>query len=329
MKHRFDQALVIIAFCILPAGAASANELQSQFDEFQAQAEGGGPVIQKALKQEGRFVPIVIPISNPTVGTGLGGGVLYMHAKDQAADPDNPSTMTGVFGMYTDTESWAVGGFHSGSYKDDTVRVSVPVVHGDFSLKFYGIGDNSPLRDDPLDYDAFGNMFIPRASFELPYDNWFMGGLYRIIDIETRFGEGEPVDVPGLDEKQTTAGFGLISLFDTRNSNLWPTQGRWMDITATYNGEYAGGNYNYLRLIMKWAQYIPLHDSFTGLTDSMLRAPRLSGTWPGSGSGDLRAGSIWIMWRQRPRRKFDGTFTAAGMFQRLEVPDGSGIRSVM
>lgn len=251
----------VIAVMILSTEIAPANELESQIAEFQEQAESGGSAIHKSLKLKGRLVPIVLPIANPTVGTGLGGGVLYMHARDPEADPNNPATMTGVFGMYTDTESWGIGGFHSGSYKDDSIRVSVPVMHGEFGLKYYGIGENSPFRDNPLDYDATGNMFVPRVSFELPAENWFLGGLYRIIDIETEFADNDPDDdTLGFNARQKTAGVGLVSSYDTRDSNLWASRGSWMDFTATYNSEYVGGDYDYLRMIMKWAQYFPVMD---------------------------------------------------------------------
>ena len=254
-------SLLVIELLALPA---RSNEFEHHLSEIQVQSEGAGQSFQKSLKREARLVPIILPISNPTVGAGLGGGVLYMHPKDENADPNDPSTMTGVFGMYTDSKSWAIGGFHSGSYKDDTIRVSVPVMHGDFGLKFYGVGDHSPFRDDPIDYEATGNLFTPKISFELPFENWFLGTTYRIIDLSTQFGGSTgPTDLPGYNERQTTAGLGLVSLYDSRNSNLWPSRGSWLDFTALMNGHYAGGDYNYFKSTLKWAQYFPVLEPLT------------------------------------------------------------------
>jgi len=59
------------------------------------------------------------------------------------------------------------------------------------------------------------------------------------------------------------AAQGLVTLFDNRDSNLWLTSGNWLDVTSTLHGEYAGGEYNYLRTIAKWAQYFPVMESPT------------------------------------------------------------------
>jgi hypothetical protein len=256
------QKLVVLGLSLL--SAAFANEFENQSSEYQAQAEASGETIQKALKRKSRAVPIVLPVSNPTVGAGLGGGVLYLHEKGADANPDDPATMTGVFAMYTDTESWAFGGFHSGSYRDESIRVSVPVAHGEFHLKYYGVGDNSPFRENPLNYDATGNMFVPEASMELPIDNWFVGGKYRIIDIDTQFSDNDPTDsIPGFNARQKTAGFGLVTTYDTRDSNLWPRRGCMFDFSGMMNGHYAGGDYNYFKTGMKWVQYFTVSEPVT------------------------------------------------------------------
>jgi outer membrane protein assembly factor BamA len=145
---------------------------------------------------------------------------------------------------------------------DDRIRFSLPVTHGDLNLKYYGKGDDSPLREHPIDYKAIGNFLVPRVSVETPVDNWFLGGQYRLINTRTKFEDPvSDTDTQGLDQQVQTAGFGLVSLFDSRDSNLWPSQGNWLDLTASLNGAYAGGDFEYFKSEMKWAQYFPLADS--------------------------------------------------------------------
>ncbi len=240
-----------------------AGELENKIEEIQFNTTSTRSVSKKIIKKESRLVPVAIPISNPTIGQGLAAAILYMHPQS-SQESDAPTSMTGAFGMYTDTQSWAAGAFHDGYYLDDRIRFRVPITHADFHLKYYGTGADSPLRDNPIEYRAVGNLFIPRLTFELPWNNWFLGGLYRLINIDARFDSTATIpDAPGLGVQQQTAGLGIVTLFDSRDSNLWPSKGNWLDLTASVNGEYAGGDFNYLKTVVKWAQYFPLKDSVT------------------------------------------------------------------
>jgi len=240
-----------------------AGELENQVAEIQSNTRSTQSVSKKIIKKESRFVPVGIPISNPTIGQGLAAAILYMHPQS-SKESDAPTSTTGAFGMYTDTKSWAAGAFHDGYYLNDRIRFRVPIAHGDFNLKFYGTGADSQLKDNPIKYQAAGNLFIPRLTFELPWNNWFLGGLYRLIDINASFDRPATIpDAPGLGQQNQTAGIGIVTLFDTRDSNLWPSKGTWLDLAASANGEYAGGDFNYLKTVVKWAQYFPLKDSVT------------------------------------------------------------------
>jgi len=250
---------ILLFFCT----NVMAGGIEQQTEEIQSKTISAQSMSKKIIKKESRFVPVGIPISNPTIGQGLAASILYMHPQSDK-ESDAPTTMTGVFGMYTNTQSWAAGAFHDGYYLDDRIRFRVPITHGDFNLKYYGTGADSPLRDNPIEYQAVGNLVIPRLTFELPLDNWYLGGLYRLINIDARFDNlGTFPDAPGLGNQQQTAGFGIVTLFDSRDSNLWPSKGSWLELTASVNGKYAGGDFDYLKTVVKWAQYFTLKDSVT------------------------------------------------------------------
>ena len=236
---------------------------ENQIAEIQSDTTSFQSLSKKIIKEEPRLVPVGIPVSNPTIGQGLAAAILYMHPQS-SKESDAPTSTTGTFGMYTNTQSWAAGAFHDGYYLDDRIRFRVPITHGDFNLKHYGIGADSPLRDNPIKYQAVGNLFIPRLTFELPWNNWFLGGLYRLMNIDAKFDNTAIIpDALGLGLQQQTAGLGIVTLFDSRDSNLWPSKGNWLDLTASVNGKYAGGDFNYLKTVVKWAQYFPLKDSVT------------------------------------------------------------------
>jgi hypothetical protein len=216
----------------------------------------------KVQGTKGSMALIPIPISNPTIGIGLGGVAMYMHPK-AGGNENTPTSSTGIFGMYTDSRSWAVGAFHDGYYLNDRIRSRVPIGHGSINLKFYGIGNDSPLHSNPIEYNAEANFTTPRLLYRLHAGNWFLGGQYRFMQIKTtsELGEHLPVD-PDTESQTQTSGIGLVTVYDSRNSNYWPTKGAWLDATLSNYSENLGGDYDYQKLIMKWAQYFPLNDTW-------------------------------------------------------------------
>ena len=98
-----------------------------------------------AKKPQGSWVAVPIPVSNPTIGTGLQATLLYLHPKISSA-PNVPNATSGVMGMYTDTESWFVGGFHDGNWSDDRYRFSVFGGTNEFDLDYFGTGEDIPRQ---------------------------------------------------------------------------------------------------------------------------------------------------------------------------------------
>jgi len=103
------------------AMSCQAAQIENEFLEVEKTARDSQSLPRKVLKNESRLLPVPIPISNPTVGAGLAVAGIYLHPQEQE-DTTGSTTTSGVLGMYTNTESWAVGGFHDGYYRDDRIR---------------------------------------------------------------------------------------------------------------------------------------------------------------------------------------------------------------
>jgi len=199
--------LIACCFLFITPVDVTAGEIDSQIDELQNDIGNAGGESKKLF--------------GTTVGTGLAFALMYMHPQDTKTQ-NTPTTTTSVAGMYTNTDSWAAGGLHDGYYRNDRIRFRVPVAYGEFNLKFYGIGNDSPIKDNPVEYQAVTTLIIPRLLFHLPWDNWFVGGEYRLLNIDSQFDVSNLLpDAPGIDERAKTAGLGLISVYDSRDSNFW------------------------------------------------------------------------------------------------------------
>jgi hypothetical protein len=206
---------------------------------------------------------VPIPISNPTIGTGLAVSLLYLHPQ-KTGDNTGRTTTSGLLGMYTSTDSWATGVFHEGFYWNDRLRLRGGLVYGDFNLKFYGIGNDAFLRDNPLDYNAKSIIFSPRLLYRLPWENWYLGPRYFFIKIDNTFDlSGLVPQLPEVQLDSQTGGLGLVTLYDTRDNNFWPSAGNFFELTATKYGEQLGGDFDYNKFILKYSHYFPLKTALT------------------------------------------------------------------
>lgn len=260
MTLKFAFLIISILLILLSSTQYSfASEVIEEIDEITTDAEEESGSF---LKKDWRFVPVPIPISNPTIGTGLAVAGLYLHPQKESAS--SQTTLSGLLGMYTSTDSWATGIFHDGFYFDDKTRLRGYLAYGEFNLKFYGIGDDSIIRDNPIDYNAKTIAFSPRALFRLPLKNWFLGATYTFLKIDNTFDFSSILlGLPAINIPTQTAGLGLVAVYDSRNNNLWPSDGTWFEFTGSKYGSYAGGDFEYSKINMKFSQYFPFKEKYT------------------------------------------------------------------
>jgi len=245
-----------------------------EFEEKTEDMQQDMEATASSISEDSKFVPVPIPLSNPTIGSGLLLGLIYLHEKE-TADADAPASMSGLGAFYTDSDSWGAGVFHSGSYFRDTLRLSGGVFYGELNLKFYGIGEDSSLRDRPLDYSAKATVFAPKGTFELPWNNWFGGIQYVFAHMEARFDLSSLLPIlPAINETTSTAGLGPVLIYDGRDNNLWPLDGTYFETSVLHYGKYLGGDFTYQKYKAKFAQFFPL-------TESLSVAYRLDGQFMG------------------------------------------------
>nr|WP_287411737.1 hypothetical protein [Pseudodesulfovibrio sp.] len=215
-----------------------------------------------------RLIFAPVPMVNPTLGAGLTGVVMYMHPKDDFGnDPEKEEnaelhSMTGIAAMYTSNESWAAGVFHKGFYVNDRFRGTAYLAYGEFNLKFYGVGNDSLLRDKPLKYNANITAFQTTFSAKIS-DHWYIGPKIKVfnwglgIDLSTL----HPV-LPYLKHSVTTAGLGLAGEWDTTNHSVFATKGGKFKFDVMNYNDAWGGDYNYNKASSSYAHYLGLSERF-------------------------------------------------------------------
>jgi hypothetical protein len=134
--------------------ADQEDEIEQQIED----AKQGGAVAPR----RGNWVPVPMLISNPTIGTGLQAVLMYLHPKAEG-DSRSQNATSGLTGLVTNTESWAVGMFHDNSWANDRYRFTGIAGYGELNLKYYGVGDSPFLSNNPIDYEF--KLFVLAPKF--------------------------------------------------------------------------------------------------------------------------------------------------------------------
>lgn len=211
---------------------------------------------------EGSWVPVPIPVSNPTVGNGLQVVLMYLHPKQ---DADSPHATSGLAAMYTGTDSWFVGGFHDDYFKNDQYRLLLMGGYGVFNLDYYGIGNISFPPNFSLPYEIKGAMGSVKYLVRLPATEYWYGGVqYLYLDSRITFNTSavSPL-LPDVVGNITTAALGGLLTYDSRDDNYYPSRGQYAELKAMDFGSNWGGDYKYEKFIGFYTAYIPLTEQVT------------------------------------------------------------------
>jgi len=247
--------------CVSSFGAAEQGEeaVEKLSEQTEAAAEALG---------EKRFFVMPIPISNPTIGTGLGVSTMYLFQAGKNAPPS--SLMLG--GFWADSNSWAGGAGGKVYFKDDTYRLSGWVGFFDANLKFYGIGNDAGDRGRSIEINQTGPFFVPRLARRV-VDKLYLGAQFRYLSVTTAF-PNLPDWLPGniLRDgiKIKSSGLGIVLEYDARDNEFNPGSGSYLDLTTNFAREEIGSDRNY-------SQYEAGYNYYGNLAEGKVLAWRATG----------------------------------------------------
>lgn len=207
------------------------------------------------------FVPVFVPITEPAVGYGLGGGLVFIRR-----NPALPSgeyrrpNMTVVGGMGTENGTWAAFAGHSGSWKDDRLQTLAGAVYGSINLDFYGIGDG-PLNDHPVQYELEPIGGRVNARYRLGESRVHAGIGYGWASINVSFDDDAALSQVTPEELESrVAGLVPAIVFDSRDNNFTPTKGLYGELDAGIYAEALGGTSDFQRINLIGIYYRPAGD---------------------------------------------------------------------
>lgn len=182
------------------------------------------------------YVVAPIPFSNPTLGTGLNVVGLYLHAK---RDKESLSPTTAVVALYSSNESWMAGVFHEDFWDHGKNRVKLGIGASELNLNYYGIGQE---EENVYQYGMKVTPVLGRYQRQVFDENLFLGLQYIGFFGEIE-GKSEENKLP-FQGKFSASALGLVTTYDSRNDNYFPTSGNYSEIIYNYYSELLGSDFN-------------------------------------------------------------------------------------
>jgi outer membrane protein assembly factor BamA len=266
VARRRRGAVAAIALVVL-LGTVASRPAAAQVEEVTDQlrkAEELPPVTEK-----GKLVVVPIPVSNPTIGTGLAAGVGYLFH----LDPVSKASVIGGGGLRTDNDTWAGAAAASLYLAENTWQVKAGYAYFDANVNFYGIGDGAGDAGVAVPINqagwAAGFQVLRKVygSFNAGLQGWY-------LDMNTSVDPSDlspdAPEVPPGEADSSIAGVGLVGTFDTRDVPLNPRSGLLLSLSANVAPEELGS-------IRTFEKYSLSYNHYLGLAERHVLALRFSG----------------------------------------------------
>jgi hypothetical protein len=225
--------------------------------------------------QRGDFVVVPIPISNPTLDTGLVAGAAYFYRQTEEQKRAQPASVTAMGGMYTSNDSRAFALAQQNYWRSNTWRFTGAIGIADLRLSL--LAPNESPGGQSLDWRVHGEFLFARISRKLA-GHWYGGFNLRTVYADQSFEAAQTTASFDLGSTVQSSGLGMNVEFDTRDMPLNTYSGRYFTADALFNDEALGSDKTYQSYSLALRSYHELSESLVLAWE--LRGCLRSGTAP-------------------------------------------------
>lgn len=267
-SSRLVSGVLLTLVSILYCASGFTEESTDQIDAFNDTAESldslinsGGEGRQDAKRN---FVAMPMPVSNPTIGTGLAGVVMWIHQFDKLSPPS--SATVGAF--YTNTESKGIFAGEEAYFGENRYRLNLVTGVFDMNLKFFGIGNDAGDNGRSIKVNQSGGAVRPQFLWRIR-DSMYLGPTFSYLTVETQFADLPNIPLPpdfplqpeDLSIKLTSSGPGARFEYDTRENRLNPQSGSHLDLIGTWFDDSFGSDLDFTKVQLSYSHYFPMRQN--------------------------------------------------------------------
>ncbi|MFN8255925.1 MAG: BamA/TamA family outer membrane protein [Bacteroidales bacterium] len=250
--------ILSLLFFITVFQFAKAQEPNKKISIFRDSTDNAVDISDWLINKKG---VLIVPslITEPTVGYGIGGAVVYFHSS--YSEKKGPPSMSGILGAGTQNGTWAAGIVHIGYWKHDRLRYTGVVLRTNANLDFYGSGKILFQDEQSVNLNLDAWVVLQQLKGRLGKSNFFIGGKYILLSTYNVFDI--PIDIPeftGNEFASTLSEASLILNYDSRNNVFTPTKGFYLELNSTYSDTWMGSDALYGRIGFDALAYLPAGD---------------------------------------------------------------------
>lgn len=239
---------MLVAACIAPFQAAAQEIVPNKgVEAVEPRAEAG-------LKGGSDWVFMPIPISNPSIGTGLALTALQLFPFGGSSQP----SLIGAGAAMTSNGTWVAGAGTQLRFKEDLWRVTFGAGVADVHYDFYGIGEAAGDLGESVPVATRTNAVFGSVLRRIGH-GFYAGAGLRYAGTETSLDTDLP---PGpiygslSQELQIdTVGVSLIGQYDTRDNSFSPSAGSFASLKFYRFDKALGSDLEYKLLDGDWNRY--------------------------------------------------------------------------
>ncbi|HWJ05592.1 MAG TPA: BamA/TamA family outer membrane protein, partial [Steroidobacteraceae bacterium] len=211
------------------------------------------------------FVPIVSPITEPAVGYGAAGALVFIDRN--APDDGKPvrPNIAAVGGFATENGTDGLFGGHVGHWLGGRLRTVAALADADVNLEFFGLGDRSGGADAGLDYTIGASGGVLGASYRPWSAPVWIGTRYVVAETDVRLRDA-PLEglVDPADMALRLAALAATVTFDSRDNSFTPTRGFYLDASMPWFRDGFGSDRDFELLDLSAQYFHPLADRWFG-----------------------------------------------------------------
>jgi hypothetical protein len=202
-------------------------------------------------------VIVPIPVSNPTLDTGLVVGGAYFYPQTEAQKKAQPASVTGAAGFRSSNQSSAFGIANQSYFSEDTWRIGGIIGHADVKLDLSTPGAGG---GPSVDWLVKGDFLAASVSRRIA-GKWYAGIVARYADMDQAFGIVTPSAEFNTSSNTVSVGLGINVEYDNRDMPFNSYTGSKFKFSILTNSEGMGGDDSYNSYKLSYASYHSIQPS--------------------------------------------------------------------